>query len=146
MEDEVQTEEVQEEEEQSSRAQQAGEAVRRLGEQAGAGLSRLGAGLAATPGPARVSPSGIFAVPSAPTESAAENDLADLFEVPQPEDHDIYAEDLLELDPEEGVEDLLYVSRDDIMFGDRAKPKPRITPQRTSTPFVPPKVHSLRVL
>jgi len=66
----------------------------------------------------------------------AEDGLADLFEVPQPEDNDINCDDLLELDEEEGVEDLLTVSREDILYGaDKPKPKPQFI--RTSRPYYP---------
>jgi len=64
-----------------------------------------------------------------------EDELADLFEVPQEEDNDIYTDDLLELDEEEGVEDLLTVSREDIMNGTRSKPKPKLV--RTTRPYYP---------
>jgi len=64
-----------------------------------------------------------------------EDDLADLFEVPQEEDNDIYTDDLLELDEPEGVEDLLTVSREDIMNGTRSKPKPKL--MRTNKPYYP---------
>jgi len=66
-----------------------------------------------------------------------EDDLSDLFEVPQEEDNDIYTDDLLELDEEEGVEDLLTVSQEDIMSGPRAKKKPTLKLVRTNKPYYP---------
>ena len=62
-----------------------------------------------------------------------EGELDDLFEVPQPTDNDIACDDLLELDSEEGVEDLLTVSREDIVNGSD-KPKPKV---KTIKPFIP---------
>ena len=52
------------------------------------------------------------------------DDMADLFEVPQEEDNDMRVDDLLELNDEEGVEDLLSVSHEDVMYG-AGKPKPK---------------------
>ena len=64
------------------------------------------------------------------------DDMADLFEVPQPTDNDIACDDLLELDEEEGVEDLLTVSHEDIVNGnDKPKPKPQLV--RTNKPYPP---------
>lgn len=70
-------------------------------------------------------------------ESEPVDELADLFEVPQPEDNDIYTDDLLELDEEEGVGDLLTVSREDIINGGQAKPKPKVKLVRTGKPYYP---------
>ena len=64
------------------------------------------------------------------------DDMADLFEVPEPEDNDINCDDLLELDESEGVEDLLTVSHEDIVNGSD-KPKPKVAFVRTSKPYVP---------
>lgn len=69
-----------------------------------------------------------------PQPEEKEDDLSDLFEVPQEEDNDIYTDDLLELDEEEGVEDLLTVSREDIVNGTR-KSKPKLV--RTNKPYYP---------
>lgn len=130
---EEQTEEVQEEsvepeeytpEEQSSQAalvgQRAGEAVRRLGEQMGAGASYLGARLAAPPSSASESP--VFSVPApvVPQPAAVPaavpvDELSDLFAVPQEQDHDMQVDDLVELDEEDDLSDLVAVSREDIM-------------------------------
>ena len=64
------------------------------------------------------------------------DDMSDLFEVPEPEDNDINCDDLLELDEEEGVEDLLTVSHEDIVNGnDKPKPKPQLV--RTNKPYPP---------
>lgn len=80
------------------------------------------------------------------TES--EDELADLFEVPQPEDNDINCDDLLELDDEdvfggpEDMSDLLSVSREDIINGnDKPRPKHRLV--RTNLPY-PPTIIGMR--
>ena len=49
------------------------------------------------------------------------NDMADLFEVPQPEDNDIYVDDLLEIPEEGSYSDLTDVSKEDIIGKPRAK-------------------------
>ena len=70
------------------------------------------------------------------------NDMSDLFEVPQPEDNDIFVDDLLELDDEEDMEDfddlsdLTKVEMDDIMG---KPPRPRLARfKRTDRPYQPP--------
>ena len=56
-----------------------------------------------------------------PKKKRRGDDMSDLFEVPQPEDNDIYTDDLVALDSEdvyggdENMDDLLTVSHEDIM-------------------------------
>jgi hypothetical protein len=69
-----------------------------------------------------------------------EDELADLFEVPQPDDHDIYSDDLVETDEAEDLSDLTSVSREDVM-GSRPKSKAKyriVRRPRTARRFVPP--------
>ena len=71
-------------------------------------------------------------------EAKHEDELADLFEVPEADDHDIYSDDLVETDEAEDLSDLTSVSREDVM-GSRPKPKYRVIRRpRTSRRFVPP--------
>ena len=71
------------------------------------------------------------------------SDMSDLFEVPQPEDNDIFVDDLLELDPEEDMEDfddlsdLTKVEMDDIM-GRPPKQRPAQRFRRTNRPYSGP--------
>lgn len=75
------------------------------------------------------------------------NKLADLFEVPQAEDNDIYADDLTEITDEDimggdnDMSDLTNVSRDDIMGISPEKRRARRF-KRTNRPYQPP--NSLR--
>jgi hypothetical protein len=62
------------------------------------------------------------------------NALADLFEVPQENDNDIYTDDLLELPEDDNIQDLFNVSKEDIIGRPRT---PKIKKQkfiRTSKP------------
>lgn len=69
------------------------------------------------------------------------DDMADLFEVPQDEDNDMYTDDLFEVDDADimggdNLTDLTAVQNEDIM-GNRPKPKPKY--RRVYRPaFVPP--------
>ena len=63
------------------------------------------------------------------------NDLSDLFEGPDPEDNDIFSDDLFELDAEDDdLSDLFEVSREDIMG---TPPKRKVMFKRTSRPYRP---------
>jgi hypothetical protein len=71
---------------------------------------------------------------------APKNELADLFQVPQAEDNDMYVDDLFavpeeELDMEDDLSDLTQVSREDVMG---KPPKPRLRYTRTKKPYAGP--------
>ena len=56
-----------------------------------------------------------------PEKPKPKNDMSDMFEVPQPEDNDMYVEDLVEAPGEEDMSDLMRVTNDDIMGTKRKK-------------------------
>ena len=79
-----------------------------------------------------------------PAKPSPANDMADLFEVPQSEDNDMYIDDLFEVPDEEldmdddlddDLSDLTSVSAEDVMG---RKPKPRMKFARTGKPYIPP--------
>lgn len=80
---------------------------------------------------------------SAPEPKLRVDDLAYMFEVPQPEDNDMYTEDLITVDEEEDISDLINVGGSDLI-GDSPypedKPKYRVTPRgrRVVRPYPPP--------
>jgi hypothetical protein len=70
-------------------------------------------------------------------KSAPKNELQDLFEVPKPEDNDMYTDDLFDvpeedLGEEDNLDDLTKVSREDVMG---RPPKRRVRYQRTNRPY-----------
>ena len=140
-EEEAPDEETPEEEEESrSSAQELafrlGSGVRGAAAGIGGGAVALGKGFAVAPPitPVAGRPFGSPLV----VEPQPEDPLADIFEVPQPEDNDMYTDDLLSLGSEEEVDDLLEVGdllevkQEDIMG---KAPAPRF--QRTRRPFLP---------
>ncbi len=70
------------------------------------------------------------------------DELDYLFEVPQPEDNDIYTADLVEVPEEEDLSDLVTVSNDDIM-GEAPKPKKTGKYKKTTKRYIPPAPTSL---
>lgn len=64
------------------------------------------------------------------------DELADLFEVPQEEDNDMYTDDLFELDDEEDLSDLTRVTREDVMGKPRKARPPKYLQIRR--PYYPP--------
>ena len=71
-------------------------------------------------------------------EAKHEDELADLFEVPEADDHDIYSDDLVEAPGLEDLSDLTRVTREDVIGSrPKAKGKYRIV-RRPARRFVPP--------
>ena len=105
----------------------------------GGGIAAFGRGLEVAPSitPIAGRPFG-SPLPVAETPEPEPNELSDLFEVPQPEDNDMYVDDLVTMGEEEEVDDLLEVGdllevkQEDIMG--RA-PAPRFP--RVRRPFLP---------
>ena len=149
--DEEQFAEEQSEEQEASRAQRIAESIGRTlgGTARGVGSAARGVvgGLSSTA--PRVVPNLSASSPIYqqlyPQPEEPKDELADLFEVPDPDvDNDVYVDDLLELDDEEGVEDLLAVSHEDIMLGTSKiprRPKPKL--QRTGKVYIPPTIQGL---
>ena len=53
-----------------------------------------------------------------------QDELNSLFEVPQPDDNDMYVDDIVEAPGEDNLDDLIDVSTDDLM-GEKPKAKPK---------------------
>lgn len=88
-----------------------------------------------------------------PERETNEEALADMFEVPQPDDNDMRVDHLVELDEEENLDDLVDVDFDKDIIGDEepeqpAQPKPRfrISPRgrRVIQRFQPPQQPIIR--
>lgn len=128
-------------EEQTQEESRAQQIARRLGMAVGGAARGVGSTADRAVGRLASIDTSQVRLPSFPSVEAApviegEGELDDLFEVPEPEDNDINCDDLLELDEEEGVEDLLTVSHEDIVNGnDKPKPKPQLV--RTNKPYPP---------
>jgi len=78
----------------------------------------------------------------APEPDLRSDELAELFEVPEPEDNDMFIDDLFEVDSEDedDLSDLTSVSNEDVM-GPAPKPVQRRVVRRvrrTSRPYTPP--------
>lgn len=71
-------------------------------------------------------------------EEKPEDELADLFEVPQPEDNDMVTDHLVELDEEDDLSDLTEVTREDIMGTPPVKRVPKRRLKRTGRHYPPP--------
>ena len=77
-----------------------------------------------------------------PVEAEAEeekDELADLFEVPQPEDNDMVTDHLLDIDEDDDLSDLTSVSQEDVMgtpLGE-SKKRYRVVPRRVNAPPPP---------
>jgi len=99
----------------------------RVGEVAGAGLSRVADELRLEPPP-----------------EEEEDELAHLFETPQPDDNDMRTDDLFELPDEEenDISDLVDVSYEDMMGGEERPISPRRRAirkiRRVSGKYIPP--------
>jgi len=77
------------------------------------------------PEPVVIPEEDITEMPAEAPEPEPKDELADMFEVPQPEDNDMVTDHLVELDEEDDLSDLTAVSREDIM-GTPPKPKYKI--------------------
>lgn len=72
-------------------------------------------------------------------EAKPKDELADLFEVPQPDDNDMTTDHLVEAPEEEDVSDLVEVSQEDLMGKlPPPKPKPVVKFRRTTKRYTPP--------
>lgn len=141
--EEVPEEQGEEEEARTSAAQElafrigtgVGTGLRRVATGVGSGVAAFGRNIAAAP-PITPLPGQPFFGAVAQHEPGHE--LDDLFEVPQPEDNDMYTDDLLAVDGEEAVGDLLEVTMEDIM-GEAPTPKDKAAPRykRTAVRYSP---------
>ena len=84
------------------------------------------------------------AVNEVPEPFKKRDSMADLFEVPQPEDNDMYVDDLVATPEEDDISDLVDVSNEDIMGEppplnkEREYKMPSRRVRRTSRPYNPP--------
>ena len=108
----------------------------------GSGAGALGRSVAAAPP--------ITPLPGQPFFGAAPqhepgHELDDLFEVPQPEDNDMYVDDLIAVDEEDDVSDLLEVTMEDVM-GQAPTPRVEASPRfkRTAVRYSPTGITGVR--
>ncbi len=78
-------------------------------------------------------------------EPKPKDELADLFEVPKPDDNDMVVDHLIDAPEEEDLSDLVEVSDEDIMGKlPPRKPKPVERFRRTSKRYIPPPPTGIR--